>query len=150
MRRAPHIDIVRAQDVGLSGVHDRVILDWAAKGVRIVLTHDVSTMKKYAYERMTAGLAMAGVFAGSQSLRIADAIESITLVAECSVDGEWSGQVRHLPLWEHYLEMVTTCSLIQCSGSPFFNWNVGQVVTRFRNQYAAEPLQNGRQARYPI
>ena len=35
-----HIDIVRVQDVGLSGVDDPKVLAWAAQEGRIVLTHD--------------------------------------------------------------------------------------------------------------
>jgi hypothetical protein len=31
------------------------------------------------------------------ALPIAQAIEEILLVAECSTDGEWEGQVRYLP-----------------------------------------------------
>jgi predicted nuclease of predicted toxin-antitoxin system len=53
-RRQAAIDIVRVQDAGLSGADDRTILQWAAEQGRVLLTHDVSTMTKYAYERSTA------------------------------------------------------------------------------------------------
>ncbi len=49
-RRAAQLDIVRVQDVGLSGAEDPEILEWAADGGRILLTHNVSTMTHYAYE----------------------------------------------------------------------------------------------------
>jgi hypothetical protein len=51
-RRNPAVDIVRIQDVGLSGKDDALILEWAAQTKRILLTHDVSTMTKYANERV--------------------------------------------------------------------------------------------------
>jgi predicted nuclease of predicted toxin-antitoxin system len=51
-RRRPELDIVRVQDVGLSGAGDPRALEWAAQSGRIVLTHDVTTMTKYAYERL--------------------------------------------------------------------------------------------------
>jgi predicted nuclease of predicted toxin-antitoxin system len=40
MRRQPDIDIIRVQDVGLSGEDDPIVLEWAAKEGRILLTHD--------------------------------------------------------------------------------------------------------------
>jgi hypothetical protein len=41
---------------------------------------------------------MPGVFAVSQSLPIRLVIEEILLIAQCSREGEWEGQVRYLPL----------------------------------------------------
>lgn len=96
--RLPALDIVRVQDVGLLGKNDPVVLEWAARETRIVLTHDVRTMRHHAYARLAAGLPMPGVFAVPQSLAIAQAIEEVLLLAECSVEGEWEGQVRFLPL----------------------------------------------------
>ena len=52
IRRNPGIDLVRAVDVGLGGVEDPDVLAWAAAEGRIVLTHDVSTMVGFAYERV--------------------------------------------------------------------------------------------------
>ncbi len=62
IRRKPEIDIIRVQDVGLSGEDDPIVLEWAAEEDRILLTHDVATITRYAYERMTAGKSMPGVF----------------------------------------------------------------------------------------
>jgi predicted nuclease of predicted toxin-antitoxin system len=45
LRRSSRIDIVRAQDVPqISGGEDTVVLDWATRDDRVLLTHDVSTM----------------------------------------------------------------------------------------------------------
>lgn len=98
LRQRPGLDIVRVQDVGLSGAEDPAVLDWAARHGRVLLTHDVATMTRYAYERVAAGLPMPGVFEVSQDLPVSRAIEDILLVAECSQPGEWEGQVRYLPL----------------------------------------------------
>jgi hypothetical protein len=98
IRRLREVDIVRVQDVGLSGRHDREVLEWAAGQRRVLLTHDVSTMKTHAFARLAQGLPMPGVFAVSQSVPIGRAIDDIVLIAECSLEGEWEGQVRHLPL----------------------------------------------------
>jgi hypothetical protein len=75
-----------------------VLLEWAAQQGRILVTHDVHTMTAHAYARVATGLAMPGVFAVSQSTPIAQAIEDLLLLAECSTEGEWEGQVRYLPL----------------------------------------------------
>jgi len=96
--RLPDLDIVRVQDVGLLGKSDPVVLAWAARETRVLLTHDVRTMRHHAYARLEAGLSMPGVFVAPQSLSIAQAIEEVLLLAECSVEGEWEGQVRFLPL----------------------------------------------------
>jgi len=97
-RRQPTLDLVRLQDVGLSGAEDPVVLAWAAQEGRVLLTHDVSTITRYAYERVQAGEPMPGVFEVSRDLAIGRAIEEILLLAECSLEGEWEGQVRYLPL----------------------------------------------------
>jgi len=98
LRRKPNLDIVRVQDVGLSEEDDDVILEWAAKENRILLTHDVSTITDFAYQRVRAGKSMPGVFEVGRSVSIRTAIEDILLIAETSLEGEWEGQVRYLPL----------------------------------------------------
>jgi len=98
IRRASGMDIVRAQDVGLSGADDPIVLEWAAQQGRVLLTHDVSTMTAHACDPVRGGQPMPGLFAVSQSLLIGKAIEEIVLLAECSIEGEWEGQIRYLPL----------------------------------------------------
>src|SRR3990172_4697350 len=98
LRRRSDLDIVRVQDVGLSGADDPTILEWAAQEGRILLTHDASTITHFAYERVRAGKSMPGVFEVSRDVPIAVAIEDTLLLAECSQDDEWEGQVRYLPL----------------------------------------------------
>ena len=97
-RRDPGVDLVRVQDVGLSGADDPTILEWAAQAGRVVLTHDVTTMTRYAYDRVRDGRPMPGVFEVSRDVPLGVAIEEIHLLAECSLAGEWEGQVRYLPL----------------------------------------------------
>lgn len=61
LRRNQDIDIVRVQDIDLSGEDDPVVLEWAADQGRVLLTHDVATITRYAYERLANNLAMPGV-----------------------------------------------------------------------------------------
>jgi Domain of unknown function (DUF5615) len=97
-RRNAQIDILRVQEVGLSEAEDPEVLEWAAEAGRVLLTHDVSTMTHYAYERVRAGKPMPGVFEVGRKVPIGVAIEEILILAECSEAGEWEGQVRYLPL----------------------------------------------------
>jgi hypothetical protein len=98
LRRNSKVDIVRVQDAGLSGRDDRAVLEWAAQENRVLLTHDVATITKFAYERVADGKMMPGVFEVSRAVSVHIAIEDILLLAEYSLDGEWEGQVRYLPL----------------------------------------------------
>lgn len=98
LRRKPDLDIVRIQDVGLSGADDPTVLEWAAQEQRVLFTHDASTITRYAYDRTRAGQSMPGVFEVSRAVAVGRAIEDILLLAECSLEGEWEGQVRYLPL----------------------------------------------------
>jgi len=98
VRRNPRLDFVRVQDAGLSGQDDEAVLEWAAQQGRVLISHDVATMTAFAYARIAAGLSMPGVFEVPRTLSISAAIEDLLLIAECSLPGEWEGQVRYLPL----------------------------------------------------
>jgi hypothetical protein len=65
---------------------------------RILLTHDVSTMTRYAYDRVRTGGPMPGVFEVSRKTQIGVVIDDTLLIAEASLPHEWEGQVRYLPL----------------------------------------------------
>lgn len=98
LRRKPDFDIVRVQDVGLSGADDPAVLEWAAGEGRIVVTHDISTLAGYAFARVAAGRSMPGVFAVHSEGPIGSVIDDLLLLVYRSLDGEWEGQVRFLPL----------------------------------------------------
>ena len=71
-RRLPEVDVIRAQDVGLSGRDDPTILEWAASGDRVLLTHDVSTMIRHALDRVRLGLPDARAHCDSSARRHCD------------------------------------------------------------------------------
>lgn len=98
LRRNPRLDIRRKQDAGIGRADDPQVLAWAAGEGRVLLTHDASTLVGYAYERVRQSLTMPGVFEIRQEVPIGIAIEEVLLLAECSREGEWEGQVLHLPL----------------------------------------------------
>jgi Domain of unknown function (DUF5615) len=96
--RQPDLDVVRVQDVGLSGADDPDILAWAAEHNRIVMTHDRATMVDCAYERVAAEQEMAGVFILNDRLAVGRAIDEIMLMVACSEQAEWSRRAVHVPL----------------------------------------------------
>ncbi|MBX7255699.1 MAG: DUF5615 family PIN-like protein [Candidatus Hydrogenedentes bacterium] len=98
VRRRPVLDIVRAQDAGLSGADDPTILEWAARESRILLTHDASTITRYAYERVVGKRSMPGVFEVGANALFGAVVEDILLMDECAEPGEWEGQILYLPL----------------------------------------------------
>ena len=98
LERNPTVDIVRVQDAGIAGSDDPSVLEWAADEGRVLLSHDVTTMPIYASDRMEAGLPMPGLFLILQNRQIGDVIEDLLLIAEFSLENEWDGQIRYLPL----------------------------------------------------
>jgi Domain of unknown function (DUF5615) len=97
IRRQPNIDIVRVQDTELYGANDPLVLAWAAQEDRILLTHDVSTITRYAYDRVAKGRAMPGVIEVIAGSSVGRTVEDILLLIECSLDGELTNQIYYLP-----------------------------------------------------
>ena len=95
LRQLPDLDIVTAQDVGLTRADDPEVLQWAAQEGRVVLTHDLETMTDYAYERIRAGQFMPGVVEVSPLIQIGSAIEGIIILILGSFEDEWENQVRY-------------------------------------------------------
>ena len=96
--RQPDLDLVRVQDVGLTGASDPDLLAWAAKNHRIILTHDRATLPDYAHQRLTEGKSVLGVFIFNDRFPVREAIEEILLLVRCTEQSEWEGRVVHLPL----------------------------------------------------
>jgi predicted nuclease of predicted toxin-antitoxin system len=96
--RNPLVDIVRVQDIGLSGADDPTVLEWAAAAGRILVTHDGSTIVRYAYERVRRGQLMTGVVVVRLSSRVGQVIDDLIRLTECTEAAEWQGTVQYLPL----------------------------------------------------
>lgn len=96
LRAIPTLDVVRAQDVGLDGVDDPIVLEWAAQNGRVLLTHDEKTMPGYAYQRITDGQRMAGVVIVAVPIGGREIADLIVMI-QCSQDDEWENQIRYVP-----------------------------------------------------
>ncbi len=98
LRVEPKLDIMRVQDTDIYQAADPVVLEWAAKEDRILLTHDVQTMTKHAYDRIKAGLPMPGVVEVRDDLPIGQAIEEILTALFASRPGELANRITYIPL----------------------------------------------------
>lgn len=98
LRLLPDLDLVRVQDTPLAEAEDEVVLEWAAREGRLVLSHDVSTMTAAAWDRVRDGLPMPGLIEVNSEMSIGQAIDEIQLAIVASLPGELEGQVLFLPL----------------------------------------------------
>ena len=96
-RRIPGLNCLLVQDTELFQTEDPQILDWAAASGRVVLTHDVNTMTRYAYERLEKGEPLPGVIIVPKELSIGAAIEALEILLNCSEPEEFPNRVIHLP-----------------------------------------------------
>jgi hypothetical protein len=96
--RKPDVDMIRVQDTELSGADDPTVLEWAVKEGRILLTHDLDTMTKYANERIEQGLPLAGVIFVRDTLPVAKVIGDLLAVLGASEASEWENRTDFLPL----------------------------------------------------
>lgn len=98
LRTLPHLNYTLAAAAGLKGADDPAVLQLAAGQNRIFVTHDLRTVPKHAYERVKAGLPMAGVVAIPDDLPIGRAIADLRPLVECATAAELQSRVVYLPL----------------------------------------------------
>ena len=96
--RLPALDCLLVQETEIYQHEDPEVLDGAASHQRVVLTHDVNTMTKYAYARLAAGQPLPGVIVIPKELPIGTAIEELVTLLYCSAPEEFPDRVLHLPL----------------------------------------------------
>jgi Domain of unknown function (DUF5615) len=97
-RRVPNLDYRVAQESGLGGESDPNVLAWAAERNRVLVTHDLRIIPRFAYERGAEGLPVAGVIAVDDELPISQVIEELAIIVTCSEASDWENQVVYLPL----------------------------------------------------
>ncbi|MBC7853556.1 MAG: DUF5615 family PIN-like protein [Pirellulaceae bacterium] len=97
-RENAQFDLVRAQDVGLSGQSDPEVLQRAAAQGRVVLTHDLASMPHFADDRVAHGVEMPGVIAVRRNLPYSSVIEDLLLMEHCMEPEELNGKTTYLPL----------------------------------------------------
>src|SRR4051794_15372434 len=97
LQQLPELDMVRAQEVGLDGADDELVLDFAADDDRVILTHDRRTMITPARDRFLAGLSMPGLIIVGRTSTLRLAIEHLAIVVYCSLPDDWPLRVCEIP-----------------------------------------------------
>jgi Domain of unknown function (DUF5615) len=97
-RRVPNVNLLTAQEAGLQGRPDPVVLEWAAAEGRVLVTQDRRTMVGHALTRVGAGLPMPGVLVRRKRTTIRQIIDALELVACCGIPEDFRDQVQFLPL----------------------------------------------------
>lgn len=97
-RLEPTIDFLTVVQAGRSGAPDPEVLAFADTEQRIVVSHDLSTMKAAAEERMALGNTMSGLFLVPKSKSRRSVAESLLLVWAASEAEEWRDQIIFLPM----------------------------------------------------
>ena len=92
----PTVGAVSVGEVGLVATDDRIILQWAAAEGRIVVSHDVNTMKPYAEERVAAGLPMPGLLLALPNVPTSQIIETLADIELYGLEGEWENRVEYV------------------------------------------------------
>jgi len=94
----PDLDVIVVQHTAFRGAKDPQLLAFAAEQARVPITHDLKTIPKFAYERVSAKLPTPGVIAVPDSLPIGQAIEDLAILIACSEPDEFVDLARFLPL----------------------------------------------------
>ena len=96
-RLLPELDLKRVQDELEEGTPDPLVLEWAAREGRVLISGDRATMIGYAWDRVKQGLPMPGLFAlkieGGPTL-----FDHLHLAVECCTPEDCANQVRYFPL----------------------------------------------------
>jgi uncharacterized protein with PIN domain len=94
----PDVDMIRVQDTELYQAADPDVLEWAAREGRILLTHDLDSMTRYANERLQAGLPLAGAIFVRDTLPVGKVIEDLLTILGASEAHDWKDRTDFLPL----------------------------------------------------
>ncbi len=95
----PDLDVIRVQDTEIYEAPDPVVLEWAAKEGRILLTHDVQTVPGYATSRVKSGLPMPGVVVVAQDvLSYGKVIEELAIIIGAGKLDDFENQVKFVPI----------------------------------------------------
>lgn len=97
-RRIEGLDLLSVQALGLTGSDDPTVLAVAAEQGRVLVTQDVQTVTRFAFERVDAGLPMPGVIEVVAGASLGAVIDDLALVVESHDQGELEGQIIYLPL----------------------------------------------------
>jgi hypothetical protein len=74
------------------------MLEWVANDGRVLITHDVGTMSKYAYERVANGKTLPGVLVVPDDTPLREIVDDILLLHMENDEQKLRDRVTYLPL----------------------------------------------------
>ena len=95
-RREPLINFQTADEAGLRGVDDALVLGYAAYGERILVSHDRKTMPRH-FAAFIVTETSPGLFIISQNTDVRVAIEELIMIWAASDAEEWVNTVLTVP-----------------------------------------------------
>jgi len=96
-RLEPALDFSTVHELGRKGIDDPELLEFAQQNGLILVSHDVSTLRPEAEERIRDGRGVPGVLLTTQRSRNREIAESIVLVWAASEAEEWTNRVEFIP-----------------------------------------------------
>lgn len=96
-RREPSIDFVSAQEAGLDGVPDPVLLDRVAVDGRVLVSHDRRTMIDHFRDHLAEGKSIPGLLIVSQGAAIGEVVEAMVYLWALADPDEVRDQAHYLP-----------------------------------------------------
>ena len=96
-RLEPALEIIRVVDAGLQSSTDESVLDYATTNGLLVVSHDESTMKPLAENRIRTGRGVAGLFIVPQNRPPRMIAVSLVLIWSASQSEDWRDQIIYLP-----------------------------------------------------
>ena len=97
LRREPDIDFQSATQAGLASLSDPEVLALAARGGRILVSHDETTMPRH-FTEFISNQHSAGLLIVSQALPHSVVVEELQLIWAASEAEEWVNRLSYLPL----------------------------------------------------
>ena len=98
LRAEPAVELVSARDVGLAGLADPEVLEYAAKHRLVVVSHDSNTMTGHASQRVRQGLFMPGLIIVPQWMGVGAAVRYLLMTWQVTDAEELSNEVRFAQL----------------------------------------------------
>ena len=96
-RREPSADFRTAHAARLKGLHDEAVLELCASEGRVLVTQDRRTMVAH-FLRFVAVTESAGVILVRRRALLAELIDELQLIWECSDVDDWRNQIVWIPL----------------------------------------------------
>jgi hypothetical protein len=97
LRRVPELDFRTVQGQAMAAASDIEVLAWAASEGRVLLTHDVRTVTRYAYERVAMGAEMPGVVEVPSLAPMSEVLDDLVLLLSCATVDDLIDQVVYIP-----------------------------------------------------